>query len=421
MIALVDVNNFYVSCERLFNPKLFNKPVVVLSNNDGCIISRSNEAKLLGVKMGTPLFKIKDLIKSFGIIVLSSNYPLYADISNRAMILLASFSPCQEIYSIDECFLDLSGNREPYITGQIIKKKLWQYLGMPVCVGIAPTKTLAKLANYCAKKQSEWSGVCNFSELSIIKIDDLMSKTNVSEVWGVGNKTADKLRSIGIYSVLDLKKSDAIYMKKKFSINLEKTIYELNKTICFPVNLKTPLKKQVISSRSFGYPIESYNLLVEAVTTFTSRVAYKSRQQNTLAECVSVFISSNPFQKKRYYYRNNITLKLPYPTNDTNLILSLALEGLRFIYKANIKYAKCGVVLSGMIDESKTQAYLWPVKTVERSRLNQVIDTINVKFDKQSIRLATQPINPAWKMKQSRKSQSFTTSWQELLVVNSVQ
>jgi len=224
MIALVDVNNFYVSCERLFNPKLLNKPIVVLSNNDGCIISRSNEAKLLDIKMGTPLFKIKNLIQSSNIIVLSSNYPLYADISNRTMALLASFSPQQEVYSIDESFLDLSSNQKLNVTGQKIKKKLWQYLGMPVCVGIAPTKTLAKLANYCAKKQPEWSGVCDLSELPIIRIDNIMSKINVSEVWGVGNKTADKLKLIGIYSVLDLKKSDAIYIKNLFSVNLEKII-----------------------------------------------------------------------------------------------------------------------------------------------------------------------------------------------------
>ena len=418
MIALVDVNNFYVSCERLFNPKLLNKPVVVLSNNDGCIISRSNEAKLLGIKMGTPLFKIKSVIKSSSIIALSSNYSLYADISNRTMILLASFSPQQEIYSIDECFLDLSGNRELNATGQIIKKKLWQYLDMPVCVGIAPTKTLAKLANYCAKKQPEWSGVCDLSELSTIRIDNIMSKINVSEVWGVGNKTSDKLNSIGIYSVLDLKKSDAIYMKKKFSINLEKIIYELNKTICFPIDSKIPVKKQIVTSRSFGRPIQRYDLLVEAVTTFTSRAAYKSRQQNTLAEYVSVFISSSPFQKKPYFYQNIITLKLPYPTSDTNLILSIALEGAQSIYKSNIKYVKCGIILSGLVDKHSRQDYLWPVETLQRSRLTQVIDTINFKFDKQSIRLATQPINPIWKMKQSRKSQSFTTSWKELLVVN---
>ncbi len=418
MIALVDVNNFYVSCERLFNPKLLNKAVVVLSNNDGCIISRSNEAKLLGIKMGTPLFKIKSVIKSSSIIALSSNYSLYADISNRTMILLASFSPQQEIYSIDECFLDLSGNRELNATGQIIKKKLWQYLDMPVCVGIAPTKTLAKLANYCAKKQPEWSGVCDLSELSTIRIDNIMSKINVSEVWGVGNKTSDKLNSIGIYSVLDLKKSDVIYMKNKFSISLEKIIYELNKTICFPIESKTPLKKQIVTSRSFGRPIQRYNLLVEAITTFTSRAAYKSRQQNTLAEYVSVFISSSPFQKKPYFYQNIITLKLPYPTSDTNLILSIALEGAQSIYKSNIKYVKCGIILSGLVDKHSRQDYLWPVETLQRSRLTQVIDTINFKFDKQSIRIATQPINPIWKMKQSRKSQSFTTSWNELLVVN---
>tara|TARA_B100000795_G_C22773564_1_gene428981 strand:- start:118 stop:1371 length:1254 start_codon:yes stop_codon:yes gene_type:complete len=417
MIALVDVNNFYVSCERLFNPKLLNKPVVVLSNNDGCIISRSNEAKLLGIEMGAPLFKIRNLVKSSNIIVLSSNYTLYADISNRTMVLLGSFSPQQEIYSIDECFLNLAGDRDLYGTGRIIKNFLWQYLDMPVCVGIAPTKTLAKLANYFAKKQPEWSGVCDFSKLSTTRIDNTISKINVSEVWGVGNKTANKLIAMGIHSVLDLKKSNAIFIKKKFSINLEKIIYELNETVCYPINTSPSIKKQIIFSRSFGYSIQTHDLLVEAVTTFTSRVAYKSRQQNTLAEYVSVFISSNRFQRKKYYYQNIVTLKLPCLTSDTNLILSTALEGLRSIYKANIKYSKCGVILSGLVGDNMTQDSLWPIETIEHSQLNQAIDAINIKFNKHSIRLATQPTNPIWGMKQSKKSQSFTTSWSELLVV----
>ena len=298
MIALVDVNNFYVSCERLFNPKLSNKPIIVLSNNDGCVISRSNEAKLLGIKMGVPLFKVENIIKLSDIIVLSSNYPLYEDISARTMSLLSYFSNQQEIYSIDECFLDLSGDQDTYGTGQKIKKQLWKYLDMPVCIGIASTKTLAKLANYCAKKQSQWSGVCDLSKLSDIRINSIMSKINVDEVWGIGIKTANKLKAIGINSVLDLKKSNAIYIKKKFSISIEKIIYELNNIICFPIDSNKQLKKQIIASRSFGCPIYNYDLLVEAITTFTSRAALKSRQQNTLAGYVGVFISSSPFQKK---------------------------------------------------------------------------------------------------------------------------
>ena len=418
MIALVDINNFYVSCERLFNPKLSNKPVVVLSNNDGCIISRSNEAKLLGIKMGVPLFKVKNIIKLSNITVLSSNYSLYEDISSRTMSLLSSFSNQQEIYSIDECFLGLSGDQNIYATGQKIKKQLWKYLDMPVCVGIASTKTLAKLANYCAKKQPQWSGVCDLSKLPDIKINNIMSKINVVEVWGIGIKTANKLKAIGIDSVLDLKKSNAIYIKKKFSISIEKIIYELNNIICFPINSNKQLKKQIIASRSFGCPIQNYELLVEAVTTFTSRAALKSRQQNTLAEYVTVFIGSSPFQNKSNYYRNNITLKLSYPTNDTNLILSIALKALKLIYKPNINYMKCGIILSGLIDKSRTQDYLWPIKIIEQSRLTQTIDNINIKFEKNSLRFATQPIDPMWRMKQSRKSQSFTTSWEELLIVN---
>ena len=418
MISLVDVNNFYVSCERLFNPKFLNKPVIVLSNNDGCVISRSNEAKLLGIKMGTPLFKIKKIIKTSNITVLSSNYALYADLSNRAMVLLESYSNQQEVYSIDECFLDLLDTRELFSTGQEMQKKLWQYLGMPVCVGIAPTKTLAKLANYCAKKQPKWSGVFDLSVLPSKRVDSIMKEISVTEVWGVGSKTANKLKSMGIYSVLDLKKSDAIYIKKKFSINLEKIIYELNGIICSPIDEKPPLKKQIISSRSFGHPIRKYNLLVEAITTFTSIAAFKSRKQNTLAKYVTVFISSSPFKKESYFYQNNMTLKLPYPTSDLRLILSMALKCIKIIYKGNVEYVKCGIILSGLIDSSRAQEYLWPTKSMKQSQLTKVIDDINSKFDKHSLRMASQPVNPVWKMKQSRKSQSFTTSWDELLLAS---
>ncbi len=418
MISLVDVNNFYVSCERLFNPKFLNKPVVVLSNNDGCVISRSNEAKLLGIKMGTPLFRIEKIIKSSNVTVLSSNYALYADLSNRAMTLLGSYSNQQEVYSIDECFLDLSDTRELVTIGQTIQKKLWQYLSLPVCVGIAPTKTLAKLANYCAKKQPKWSGVCDLSVIPNTKIDSIMQDISVAEVWGVGSKTANKMKSIGVYSVLDLKKSNAIYIKKRFSINLERTIYELNGIICSPIDVRAPLKKQIVSSRSFGYPIRKYNLLVEAVTTFTSIATLKSRKQSTLAGYVTVFISSSPFKKNTHYYQNNMTLKLHYPTSDVNLILPIALKGLSIVYKDNIEYVKCGIILSGLIDSSRAQEYLWPKRAVKQSQLIKVIDDINFKFDKQSIRLGTQPINPIWGMRQSRKSQSFTTSWEELLLAN---
>tara|TARA_B110000967_G_scaffold136753_1_gene139611 strand:- start:565 stop:1821 length:1257 start_codon:yes stop_codon:yes gene_type:complete len=418
MIALVDVNNFYVSCERLFNPKFLNKPVIVLSNNDGCVISRSNEAKLLGIKMGTPLFKIKNIIESSNITVLSSNYALYGDLSNRAMALLRPYSNQQEVYSIDECFLDLSGTQGLFTIGQNIQKQLWQYLGMPVCVGIAPTKTLAKLANFCAKKQPKWSGVFDLSGISNTRIESIMREINVAEVWGVGSKTANKLKLIGVNSVLDLKKSNAIYIKKKFSINLEKIIYELNGTICSPIDVRAPLKKQIISSRSFGHPIRKYNLLVEAVTTFASIAAFKSRKQGTLAEYVTVFISSSPFKETSHFYQNNVTLKLPYPTSDLKLILSMALQGVKIIYKADIAYVKCGIILSGLMDSSRAQEYLWPTKNIKQSQLTQVIDDINFKFDKYSLRLATQPINPVWGMRQSRKSQSFTTSWDDLLLVN---
>lgn len=413
MIALIDINNFYVSCERLFNPYLINKPVVVLSNNDGCVISRSNEAKKLGIKMGVPVFKIKRLLSKKKVNVLSSNYPLYADISFRAMQVLSSFSDIQEIYSIDECFLDLSGQKNFEVVGRLIRKKLLKWIGMPVCVGIAPTKTLAKFANHCAKSQKKWHGVCDLSKMKESEIDQIMTNVDVSKVWGVGVKTAIKLKKIGINSVLDLKQTNPSKINFYFNVNIERTVVELNQSICFPVITEAPKKNEILSSRSFGKPVKTIEMLSEAITTFLSRATYKARQQKMFASSVTLFIRSSPHKDRDNYYANSIRMPLVLPTNHHNLILPIALEGLRAIFKPNIKYVKCGVLLSGLTSESTQQKNLWANSD---SSSMAVVDKINNKFNKKSVRLGTEPLNPAWRMKQSNKSRSFTTSWDELLI-----
>jgi len=411
MIALIDINNFYVSCERLFNPHLIDQPVVVLSNNDGCVISRSNEAKKLGIKMGIPLFKIKNFLHEKKVNILSSNYPLYADMSFRTMHVLSSFADLQEIYSIDECFLDLGGQKNLDAIGRLIRKRLLQWLGMPVCVGIAPTKTLAKFANHCAKTQENWRGVCDLSKIKESEINQIMANIDVSEVWGVGAKTSIKLKKMGINSVLDLKQTNPAKINLYFNVNIERTVVELNQSVCFPVVTEAPKKNEILSSRSFGRPVSTIEMLSEAITTFLSRATFKARQQEMLASSVTLFIRSSPH--KDNYYTNAIRIPLAFPTNHHNLILPLALEGLRAIFKPNIQYIKCGVLLSGLISESIQQKNLW--LNFDNSSM-EVVDKINNKFNKKSVRLGTEPLNPEWQMKQSNKSRSFTTSWDELLV-----
>ena len=411
MIALIDINNFYVSCERLFNPHLIDQPVVVLSNNDGCVISRSNEAKKLGIKMGIPLFKIKNFLHEKKVNILSSNYPLYADMSFRTMHVLSSFADLQEIYSIDECFLDLGGQKNLDAIGRLIRKRLLQWLGMPVCVGIAPTKTLAKFANHCAKTQENWRGVCDLSKIKESEINQIMANIDVSEVWGVGAKTSIKLKKMGINSVLDLKQTNPAKINLYFNVNIERTVVELNQSVCFPVVTEAPKKNEILSSRSFGRPVSTIEMLSEAITTFLSRATFKARRQEMLASSVTLFIRSSPH--KDNYYTNAIRIPLAFPTNHHNLILPLALEGLRAIFKPNIQYIKCGVLLSGLISESIQQKNLW--LNFDNSSM-EVVDKINSKFNKKSVRLGTEPLNPEWQMRQLNKSRSFTTSWDELLV-----
>jgi DNA polymerase V len=295
-LALIDVNNFYVSCERVFNPKLNGKPVVVLSNNDGCAIARSNEAKALGIKMGEPWFKLRDLAQQHGIIAHSSNYALYADMSNRVMEILSGFSPNQEVYSIDECFLDLTGMPRPHLAiASRMRVMIRQYTGLPVCVGIGPSKTLAKLANHCAKKGYTPDGVCDFNAWTPEQLDAQLAKIEIGEVWGIGRRLVPKLNALGIRTVLDLKRVDPEYMRQQFSVVMEKTVRELRGQACIELEEVAPAKKQIVSSRSFGFPVTDIQSLSEALSLYTSRAAEKLRKQQSFATLLAVFIHTSPF------------------------------------------------------------------------------------------------------------------------------
>ena len=421
-VALIDVNNFYVSCERVFNPKLINKPVVVLSNNDGCAVARSNEVKALGVPMGAPWFKMKDLAKQHGIVALSSNYALYADMSNRVMNILRMFSPDQEVYSIDESFLNLASFKHLDHTkyGQAMRKQILQWTGLPVCVGIGSTKTLAKLANYCAKKQTIFNGVCNFNTMSAHELNALLSLIEVGEIWGVGRKLAPRLQALGINSVLDLKKANADRLRRQFSVVMQKTIHELNDIVCIELEEIAPPKKQILSSRSFGVPVCDFNSLAESITLYMSRAAEKLRQQHSFAGSVYVFIRTSPFKPEDPFYSNGMTIPLPSPTNDTRQLVSVVLWALKQLYKPHYNYAKAGVMLSSLVPVEGVQKDLFSQKqqTFKTDKLMTTMDSINRKMGKESIKLASEGFTKPWKMKQENKSPSYTTKWDQLIKSN---
>lgn len=420
-IALIDMNNFYVSCERVFNPKLINKPVVVLSNNDGCAVARSNEVKALGIGMGAPWFKFKDLAKQHGIVAYSSNYALYANMSNRVMSILRQFSPDQEIYSIDESFLDLSGfqTRDLIEYGQQIRKRILKWTGLPACVGIGSTKTLAKLANHCAKKRPVFDSVCNFNTMHETTLNQMLSEIEVGEVWGVGRKLAPKLNALGIITVLDLKQADPERLRQQFSVVMEKTIRELNGTVCIELEEVAPPKKQIVSSRSFGHPVRDYNSLAESITLYISRAAEKLRKQQSFAGSVYVYIRTSPFKENDPFYSNGLTIPMPTPTDDSRQLVNVALWGLKRIYRPNFNYAKAGVMLSELVPAEGVQSDLFStVQTSHKSeKLMMTMDSINKKMGKESIKLASEGFKRPWKMKQENKSPSYTTKWDELVRV----
>ena len=421
-IALIDVNNFYVSCERSFNPALKSNPVIVLSNNDGCVISRSNEAKALGIKMGEPWFKCQDLVNKHKIKGLSSNYALYADMSNRVMTILGDFSPNQEVYSIDECFLDLTGFEKKNLVeyGQQMRSRILKWTGLPVCVGIGASKTLAKLANHIAKKQTQFNGVCNLNQLPEDALNRLFSELDVGEVWGVGRKLALRLKALGIHTVMDLKQANSEYLRQQFSVVMEKTVRELNGTVCIELEEIVPPRKQILSSRSFGHPVQDFNSLAESISLYMSRAAEKLRSQQALANIVQVYIRTSPFKLDEAQYGNGMTIPLPAPTDDTRQLVKVALWALKRLYKPNFNYAKAGVCLSDIIPRASAQFDLFASEQSDSrsTRLMSAMDCINAKMGRESIKLASEGFARPWKMKQGNKSPNYTTRWDQIPIAS---
>ena len=419
VFAIVDCNNFYASCERVFNPGLAGKPLVVLSNNDGCVVARSQEAKALGVKMAQPWFQCQHLVKPHGLIALSSNYALYADMSRRVMAILAGFTPEQEVYSIDESFLGFSSQFEVNYCeiGLKVREKVFKWTGLPVCVGFAPSKTLAKLANHWAKTQPEFAGVCDYTALPATQRLALLQATPVGEVWGVGRGLTEKLAELGIHSVADLQAADPAWLGGRFSVVLARTVEELRGVSCLQLEDVAPPKQQIMTSRSFGVPVTELAELREAMTAYTTRAAEKLRAEGQLAGEIQVFIRTSPFKPDAPQYSGALRLRLPEPTDDTLRLVKAARFLLRRLYRPGFIYQKAGILLSELQPATLNQGQLFGnVDIARRGRLMTVMDRLNRDMGRGTLFLAGAGIDCNWRMRQGNRSPRYTTHWAEIPV-----
>ena len=427
MYALVDGNNFYVSCERVFRPSLNGRPVVVLSNNDGCAIARSNEAKALGIKMGAPWFQIRHLEETEGLVALSANFTLYGDMSNRMMSLAAGLGPVQEIYSIDESFIGLQGMRGDLTKrSRAIRERIDRWVGIPCGIGIAPTMTLAKLANYIAKTAerkpgsypAELAQVCNLTTLPAQDLDDVLAATMVEEVWGVGRKISAQLHDGGIHTVLDLARMDPATIRRRWSVVLERTVRELQGMQCIDLDDAPEPKQEIACTRSFGQAITELPPLVEAVSEFTSRAAEKLRKQGSLASQLLVFAHTSPFRPGPRFNKS-VVVPLRRPTADTGKLVWAAAMGMRRVYEPGYKMAKAGVMLLDLVPGNVLQAELDLEEEDQRDRtkLMVALDTLNGRYGKGTVHSAsTGGTNKGkeWGMKQERQTPQYTTKWEDV-------
>ncbi|HEC1253808.1 Y-family DNA polymerase [Escherichia coli] len=421
MFALVDVNSFYASCETAFRPDLKGRPVVVLSNNDGCVIARNAEAKTVGVKMGDPYFKQKDLFRRYGVVCFSSNYELYADMSSRVMFTLEALSPRCEIYSIDEAFCDLAGVRNCRVLadfGRELKDAVYQNTGLAVGVGIAQTKTLAKLANHAAKKwQRQTGGVVDLSNLD--RQRKLMAALPVDEVWGVGRRISKKLEAMGIKTVLDLADTDIRFIRKHFNVVLERTVRELRGEPCLELEEYAPVKQEIVCSRSFGERISDYDSMRQAICSYASRAAEKLRGEHQYCRFISTFVKTSPFALNEAYYGNSASVKLITPTQDSRDIIAAATRSLDAIWKDGHRYQKAGVMLGDFFSQGIAQLNLFDDNAPRRGseKLMEVLDHLNAKEGKGALYFAGQGIQQQWAMKREMLSPRYTTRYEDLLQV----
>ena len=440
MYALIDGNNFYVSCERVFRPSLCGKPVVVLSNNDGCAISRSNEAKALGVRMGAPWFQIRHLESEAGLVSLSANFALYGDMSDRLMSLAAGLGHRQEVYSIDECFVDLSGIPGDWVQrARVMRQRLWRWIGIPCCVGLGPTKTLAKLANHIAKTAERKPGryplshaqVCHLGGLSHAQRDELLALTDVGEVWGVGPRISRQLNAQGVETALDLARLSPSGVRARWGVVLERTVRELQGMPCMDIEDVPSPKQQIACTRSFGQPVLQLTDLREAVTEFACRAAQKLRRQSSHAAQVLVFVRTSPFRSTPQYSQSAI-VPLRCPGADSAHITQAALAALDVIYQPGYLYAKAGVMLLdlqpvqvhqgelGLAEPDPDVTALLPLERRGSDRLMQALDHIEQRHGRGAVKLGSASLStaapPIWHMKQARRTPGYTTDWNDLAI-----
>jgi DNA polymerase V len=413
--ALVDCNNFYASCERVFNPRLNGKPIVVLSNNDGCVVARSNEAKKLGVPMGAPFHEWKKLCDKKILFAFSSNYALYGDLSHRVMTSLHHFCPDLEIYSIDEAFLCLDGFDQEKLAAYsaTIKKYITAWTGIPISIGIAPTKTLAKMANCIAKKKTI-EGI--FDLRDPILRDAVLAEFPVADIWGVGHRTTEKLKALNIHSARDLRDAHLKKIRMQFSVVMERIVQELHGISCIPMETIQP-RKQIISSRSFGKLITECDEIEEALCHYAANACIKLRKQNSLTNGIQVFLRTNYFRTQDKQYGNSITYHFSEPTNDSSLIMSAAKKCLRNIFRSGFRYQKTGIMLLDLAPQTIKQYDLFSLRQNKSEQLMQAVDTINEKMGRATLFMAAEGIQRDWQARCQLRSQRYTTQWDELVYV----
>ncbi|WP_280634431.1 translesion error-prone DNA polymerase V subunit UmuC [Pseudomonas eucalypticola] len=419
VFALIDCNSFYASCERVFRPDLRSTPIVVLSNNDGCVIARSADAKPF-VKMGEPYFQIKQKLKQHGIVAFSSNYALYGDMSERVMTVIESLVPQVEIYSIDEAFADLSGvPGDLEQLGRQIRAQVYRSTGIPVGVGIAGTKTLSKLANHAAKKwQAQSGGVVDLRDQ--VKRDWVLKKCPASDVWGVGRRMTAHLEGLGIKSAWELSKADPWILRKRFSVVIEKTARELAGTPCLELDEPDPPKQEICCSRMFGKRLTDVVPIKEAVATYMARATEKLRAQQSLCKKIRVSIRTGFFNPDEAKYANGVIVELPYPTDDTRLMTRLAVEAVDRIYRTGFKYSKAEVLLLSLCQKGEYTEDLFSIsQPAATEKVMGLMDAINGRWGRGTMRLASVPTKPDWGMRREMMSQSFTTRLDQLWTVSS--
>jgi len=419
--ALVDCNNFYASCERVFEPKLEGRPIVVLSNNDGCIIARSNEAKALGIKMGIPYFKVRGLIVRNGIVVKSSNYPLYGDMSSRVMRIISQYSPIQEVYSIDESFIDLAGL--PFHLRnhmQSLRQKVKSWTGVPVCVGIGSTKVLAKLANRIAKKYTKFDGVFDIDELPYERYCKLLQSVEVGDLWGIGRQSARKLNHININSSYDFYQTDIGIIETLLGVNGKKVYQELRGNSCVPIESIPPTRQQIVSSRSFGTDLKDFDELNQALTSLARKAINKLNDHKLATTTINVFIYTNPHKKNKPCIHLSKTVGMTTAIQDESQLIPLISKILKIIYKPGYSFYKGGIVLSNLVKNYPQQDLFLTNKDdqrkIESSNKSNAIRSVNKRFN-ESLKYASEVGNDKWKPRADFRSNRYTTSWTELLVI----